>query len=1091
MKCKQIYSSPFCRQWHLLVLLLPVFFSCKKKQELFTLVPSTVTNVHFVNKTTDSTRLNFLDYLYYYNGGGVAAADFNNDGFTDIYFTSNSKGGNKLYLNKGNFVFEDITTLAGVAGISDWCTGVSVADVNADGLADIYVCAVAGKLTLQGHNQLFINKGNNRFVDEAEKYGLNFSGFSVQACFFDYDKDGDLDCYLLNQSMHSTETYGDTSMRRKPSPAAGDRLYRNNGGHFENVSTEAGIYSSALGYGLGVAVADMNNDGWDDIYVGNDFHENDYYYVNNGNGTFTESGAAVFGHYSRFSMGNDVADYNNDGQPDIFTCDMLPHTEKILKTYASDDDPDIYDFKIGQNGFQNQYSQNCLQKNAGNGKRFSEVAFLSKVAATDWSWCPLFADFDNDGIKDLFISNGIAKRPADLDYIKFISDAQIKTQLNNGRAVDAEVLNQMPEGKAANFIFKGNADEIFSDETVNWGLNRAGLSNGAAYADLNNDGALDLIVNNLNEEAFIYRNNAAPKTYINFVFEGMQGNTAGFGTKVYLFTKAGLQYQQLYPARGFQSSSQPLLHFGIDTLRKVDSVLVVWPDFNYQVLKTVPVNQTVILNHHLAAGIFAYNRYFPEPPRLFTDITTAAGIHYTHRENNYNDYNEQYFIPHKVSTQGPGLAVADVNGDELDDFFVCAAKGSKGQMYIQTKQGTFIQQPFLQDSSAEQVAALLDDFDGDGDNDLYIVTGGNEEEGNSKTLADHLYFNNGKGVFTESDRLPLFYGNKSAVCAADIDGDGDKDLFVAGRVVAKAYGKIPASFVLINNGSKGFAIDTLQWGKELHDAGMITGAVFADMNNDHKPDLIVAGEWMPVTCYMNTGSGFSIKYADEKLKGWWQSITVNDVNGDGFMDIVAGNFGVNSKLTPPVKLYLKDIDANGQTDPVLSVTDPLSKLEYPFLLKDELEKQLPYLKKEFLHYRKFAGKTITQIWGNKLQGADVLQANVFESMIFLNNQKGGFTVKSLPLSLQTAPLFAIEPVLLQNQVQFLFGGNFFGAIPYEGRYDALVPGLYSFTTGKLTSCNELNVLTGEIRSIKKIKLAGNRKGVLLASNNNLLKLLEY
>ncbi|MBC7886593.1 MAG: VCBS repeat-containing protein [Ferruginibacter sp.] len=1084
----------------ILISLLLICFtpSCKKKDPLFSLLPSGATNVHFINTLTDSGRLNFLDYLYYYNGGGVAAGDINNDGLTDIYFTANSRGGNKLYVNKGNFVFEDITEKAGVNGISDWCTGVTMVDINADGLLDIYVCAVVGKLTLEGHNQLFINKGNNRFVDESSKYGLDFRGFSTQAAFFDYDKDGLLDCYLLNQSMHSLETYGDTTVRKIPNELSGDRLYKNVNGHFENVSLRAGIYSSALGYGLGLSIADINNDGWDDIYVGNDFHENDYYYVNNKNGTFTESGAEVFGHYSRFSMGNDIADYNNDGQLDIFTCDMLPYTEEVLKTYASDDQSDIYDFKIRRNGFQNQYSHNCLQKNMGNGAKFSELAFAAGVAATDWSWSPLLADFNNDGIKDLFITAGIIKRPADLDYIKFISDADIKYQLNDNRQIDVEVLRNMPGGRSSNFIFEGNKNEIFTDQSKNWGIERPGFSNGAAYADLNNDGALDLVVNNINEPAFIYKNNIVNKNYLSVSFKGMPNNTYGLGAKLYLFTKAGMQYQQLYSNRGFQSSSQPILHFGIDTLKNIDSMLLVWPDLKYQLVRDLKINQAFTALYKNATGFFESEKYFPSSKEFFTDITIAAGIDYTHKENGFVDFNVQYFIPHKISTQGPKLAVADVNGDGLDDFFVCGASNNSGQLYLQTPGSRFIKakHPVPTDTTTEQVAALFIDTDNDGDMDLYVVSGGNEQEGQVASLLDHLYINNGKSDFTESKTLPAFYGNKSVVCAADIDSDGDQDLFIGGRGVAKLYGLVPQSFLLINDGKGNFSLDTLQWGKALRHIGMVTGASFTDLNKDKKPDLILAGEWMPVTYCINSGKGFNINYADKKaLTGWWQTVQTTDINKDGYDDIIAGNYGLNAKLkaapTAPVKLYLQDFDSNGQVDPILTTTDIITGKEYPFLLKDELERQLPLLKKEFLYYRDFAGKTVQEIWKNKLDGAVPLKAQTFESMVFINNQKGGFDAKALPLPMQLAPVFCFAPLTVNYSAAVLYAGNFFGAMPYEGNYDALMPALYIYSTEKILNTPMLNSISGELRDIKLIRLGNKKKGVLFARNNAKLLLLQY
>src|ERR1700761_6880545 len=504
--------------------------SCKKKETeppLFQLLPSSKTNIHFVNKLSDSDKPGILNYLYFYNGGGVAIGDINNDGLPDIYFTSNKKGGNKLYLNKGNYQFEDITAKADVAGTADWCTGVTMADVNNDGYLDIYVCAVAGKLGLKGHNMLYINNHDGTFTERSAEYGLDFSGYSTQAVFFDCNHDGLLDCFLLNQSDHSVSMYGDTSGRRQVSKVAGSKLYINKKGHFEDVTSTSGIFSSALGYGLGVAVGDLNNDGWEDIYIGNDFHENDYYYINNHNGTFTESGAKHFNHYSRFSMGNDMADFNNDGQLDIVTADMLPADEKILKTYMGDESYDQYKYKILDGGFQYQYSRNCLQKNLGNGEAFSEVGLMDGVAATDWSWSPLLADFDNDGIKDLFIANGIKRRPSDMDYISFISSIQVQGALATGHGMDEMAMDKMPTGEAHSYLFKGTKSEKFIDKSAVWGLQDAMLSNGAAYADLNNDGNLDLVTNNLNRAACIYKNVASGSHYLSLKFNGTRDNRFG------------------------------------------------------------------------------------------------------------------------------------------------------------------------------------------------------------------------------------------------------------------------------------------------------------------------------------------------------------------------------------------------------------------------------------------------------------------------------------------------------------------------------------------------------------------------------------
>src|SRR6478735_7495797 len=569
------------------IIICVLCLSCKNSTGGFELLSSSKTNISFINKPEAHKAFGILYYLYYYNGGGVSIGDINNDNLPDIYFTASNHGGNKLYVNKGDFKFEDITQKAGVAGTSDWCTGATMADVNGDGLLDIYVCAVQGEHKLKGRNELFINNGNGTFTESAEKYGLALAAFSTQAAFFDYDHDGDLDCFILNQSHNPNQNIVDTNHRKEFDPNAGDRLYRNDistTGKFTDISATAGIYQSNLGYGLGIAVADMNNDGWDDIYIGNDFHENDYYYINNGNGSFTESGAKHFGHYSRFSMGNDVADYNNDGQPDIVTVDMLPPDEKTVKTYGSDESYEIYNFKIRSHGFQDQVSRNCLQKNNGDGISFSDVALMAGVSATDWSWAPLFADFDNDGNKDLFISSGIVKRPVDLDYVKFVSDLAARIDRNASDQYDKTTMEQMPDGSAHPFLFKNNGNGIFKDVSNDWGTGKLkGFFNGAAYADLDNDGNIDLVTNNINSRASILKNKAGIKNHISISFKGKGMNKFGVGTKAYVFThtdssgikKNKMQFQELMLTRGFQSSSDTKLHFGLDTVKTIDSVLIV------------------------------------------------------------------------------------------------------------------------------------------------------------------------------------------------------------------------------------------------------------------------------------------------------------------------------------------------------------------------------------------------------------------------------------------------------------------------------------------------------------------------------------
>jgi hypothetical protein len=1073
------------------------------------------TKVGFVNQLPERPGLGILSYIYYYNGAGVAIGDINNDGLPDLYFAANSRGHNRLYLNKGNFVFEDITMKAGVAGGADWCTGVTMADVNGDGLLDIYVCAVAHMQGFQGRNELYINNGNGTFTESAAAYGLDFSGFATQAVFFDYDHDGDLDCFILNQSQHPNQNITDTGKRRGFDANAGERLYRNDNGHFVDVSEAAGLYRSALCYGLGVAVGDLNNDGWEDIYVGNDFHENDFYYINNGNGTFTESGAVHFRHYSRYSMGNDIADFNNDGQLDVVTADMLPGDEKTLKTYGNGEHLDIYEQKITHNGYQDQYSRNCLQRNNGDGVSFSDVGLISGVSATDWSWSPLFADLDNDGVKDLFISSGIVKRPLDLDFVLFFSNLKDPGSYGSPNAVQRAMLGKMPDGASHPYLFKGDGGLGFRDVSAGWGMaGMKGYYNGAAYADLDNDGRLDLVVNCINAPALILRNEAPGRNWLSVSFEGVGGNRFGIGAKAYVFTGGGLQYQQLMLSRGFMSSVEPRLHFGLGSAGSgdslgigggtgiVDSVLVVWPDQRWQVVRHVKADRNMVFKQEEASGSFRYAEFFPPKKPLLEDVSSTIGVGWRHQENAYLDFKEQYLIPHLESSRGPKMAVADVNKDGLDDLFVCGARGQPGCLLMQTADGKFVSTDtavFGWNRWSEGVDAVFFDANGDGYPDLYVVSGGNEKADGDVSLADHLYLNDGKGHFFEAEgALPAMLTNKSCVAMGDVNGDGHDDLFVGGLTGARQYGlKEQVSRVLINDGRGHFT-------EELPFAGIVTSAVFADVDKNGWLDLIVAGEWMGVTVFHNqkgrlgagvdgvTGGGVGATGT-----GLWQTVSVADVNGDGYPNILAGNWGHNSKLYAGkeggLKLYVRDLDSNGTIEQLLTYF--IGGEEYPFFGKDQLELAVPALKRSHLRYDEVAGKTIQYLFGAQLDGARQLRAETLGSAFFLNDGKGGFVMKELPEETQLAPIFCFAPMpgggggQKHSDGVWLAAGNFYGVQPFEGRYDAMNPSVFGFDKRMVFEA-ALPWIGGECRDAKWVRIAGGKKVLVLARNNEGLVFLK-
>lgn len=907
----------------LLILLTILLFSCSKKQTLFTLIDPAGSGVKFNNELIITDSLNIMNYIYLYNGGGVACGDINNDGLADIYFTSN-KGENKLFLNKGNLHFEDITASAGVKGAGNWKTGVTMADVNGDGWLDIYVCAVGGYQGMEGRNQLYINNRNLGFKDEAAEYGLDEEGFNTQATFFDYDRDGDLDVYLVKHAVHSSEQYIDTSSRHTPDAASGDKLFRNeisNGARrFTDVTRAAGIFNGRIGYGLNAIVNDFNKDGWPDIYVSNDFNEEDYYYLNNGNGSFSESNKEVFGHESHFSMGSDAADINNDGWPDLVTLDMLPEDEKILKSSMSDDALEIYRYKLGF-GYQEQCSRNCLQLNMGGGKRFSDIGLYAGIAATDWSWSPLLADFDNDGICDLFVTNGIYRRPNDLDFMNYYAHTPEAYDATKKRLNDI-AFNLMPEGRQANYLFKGTASLKFSNISLAAGLGKQSFSNGGGYADLDNDGDLDLVINNLNGAADVYRNNsqnAKKANYLSVHLAGNNHNRFALGATIIITAGNKKFYRYNTATKGFESCSAGDINIGLGDIQEIDTLKITWPDSagTVQELYRVKVNQQITVRQEEAT---LQDSNTAASPSLFARIREVAGINFVHKENLFNDFAIQPLMPHGVSTEGPKLAVGDVNSDGLDDLYVCGAAGQAGSLFIQNASGNFAasnESLMASDSSCEDVNAVFFDADNDNDLDLYVVSGGNQWEGNHPRLYDRLYINDGRGIFRKTGELPLFFGNKSVAVPADFDRDGDMDLFIGGRVVAGRYGEIPLSYLLVNDGRGKFVIRTKDICPELEKIGMVTDAVSTDINKDGWADLLVVGEWIPVTIFLNEKG--HLKNSTKKMgldesTGLWRSIKLADINGDGHEDLLLGNWGENSKLHAskkyPLIMYAGDIDNN-------------------------------------------------------------------------------------------------------------------------------------------------------------------------------------
>jgi enediyne biosynthesis protein E4 len=1087
-----------------------------KPDRLLIAVPPTDTKINFENVLTEDTTFNIIEYLYFYNGGGVAIGDINNDGLSDIYFSGNQVS-NKLYLNKGDFKFEDITYKANASGVGNWHTGVSMVDVNADGFLDMFICGVGGYKQFNSRNQLLINNHDLTFTDKTAEYGLDFTGLSTQISFFDFDLDGDLDCYLLNHSVHSSSAYVNASQRLNSDSLSGDQFFRNdlikdgiNSGitKFKSVTREVGILNSRLGYGLGIGVSDVNWDGYPDIYISNDFHENDYLYLNNRRGGFNQVLEKSMAHTSRFSMGNDMADVNNDCLTDIFTLDMLPQDEAVIKTSSGEDTYQIHKFKRTY-GYHEQASRNCLQINqfvTDTSVWFSDVAMLAGVGATDWSWAPLLADFDQDGFKDLFISNGILRRPNNLDYINFISDASVQSSLRTLEAGDLKVLDMMPSGQVANYFFRNTGKLLFEDVSKDWGIDQPSLSNGAAYGDLDNDGDLDLVINNLNAPSSVLRNNAAKRDdagVLTIKLIGPTGNPMGIGAKIIAYSGQQNFYQEAFYTRGFCSSVDPRINLGVGN-NHMDSVVIIWPDFKKEVIREPKINTLISLCYISATQTHAYSKR--SGSTLLKPLKQRATPAFVHQEDDFSAFDIESLIPHALTHEGPAMAVGDVNGDGLDDVFFGGGKGQESAIFIKTQLGEWknISTSIFSNSKSEVTAAAFFDADKDQDLDLVVAFGG-QEEFSPAAVTPRLYINEGNEKFRAVKNS--FSGallNASCVQPMDYDKDGDVDLFLGSSVMPQLYGMSPVSYLLDNNG-EGFFTPNVRWlGKSQFDnptivrPGMVKDAVWTKVNSDDLIDLILVGEWMPITILIqqpdHTFQNQTQEYQLQATRGWWNSIAAADFDSDGDEDWMVGNFGLNSRLraseSKPLLMYLGDFDSNGGSDHILVYYN--GNKNYPFASRDQLVKQLPSLKKKFLHYEDYRNVNLDDIITPLQKGnSAMMRADILES-VYLENTDDGIKLSKLPIEAQVAPIFSICPDDINNDgfLDVLLGGNLSVTQPDLGPYDAS-QGLVMLGDGRhgwnpMPAMQSGLVVQGDVSDIKRVKHSSGKFIYLITRNNQLV-----
>ncbi|MCF6222925.1 MAG: VCBS repeat-containing protein [Flavobacteriaceae bacterium] len=1104
------------------LIIIPLFYSCRSNKEedlitkeegltLFTLLTPEETGIDFINEVVNQKNFNIFKYRNFYNGGGVAIGDINNDGLADIYMTANM-GPNKLYLNKGDFKFEDISESAGITGNKPWSTGVTMVDINQDGLLDIYV-SNAGNMKGNNHdNDLYINNGDLTFTEKAATYNLAKTGFSTHATFFDFDKDGDLDVYILNNSNIPVSSLGYAEQREVRAQdwegvpdifkGVGDMLLRNDGGIFTDVSEKAGIYGSLIGFGLGVMVSDINGDLYPDIYVSNDFYERDYLYINNQDGTFTEEIKKWTSHLSLSAMGIDMADINNDGYIDVFVTDMLPEGDQRVKSVMEFEGYNIFKLKQSKDFYQ-QYIQNTLQINNGN-NTFSEVAFYSGVAKTDWSWAGLLFDMDNDGFRDIYITNGINHDLTDLDFVDFFANDIIQNMALTGKkeSIDS-IINKMPVALQSNYAYMNNHDITFTDKTKSWGLKIPSLSNGAAYADLDNDGDLDMVINNVNMKAYVYKNNAETVTnnnYIKLKFEGNKKNNFAIGTTVKLYYDNNIVLQELIPSRGFQSSMEYTMTIGLGTTNIIDSLRVIWPDDKTQKLVNVKANQFLEFKQ-----MDAKENYIPHKKNinktLLKEIPNKQLI--THKENSYSDFDYEGLISKMLSQEGPTMSIADINGDGNEDIYFGGAKRQAGIIYLNNGNGNLkrtFQRALESDAVFEDTASAFFDIDGDGDIDLMVGTGGNQV-GEEKTYRTRLYLNDGKGNFTKSELyLPSTYNNISVISPFDFDSDGDIDVFIGSRSVVGTYGIDAKHLFLENNGDGTFTDATERLAYDLKDGGMITNAIWADIDGDSKSDLITVSEWGTAIIYKNSGRALSKFSSDlDNYFGWWNVIEAADLDNDGDLDLIIGNQGSNTAYKTseenPMKMWINDFDNNGTIEQV--VTRNFDGRDFPIHMKKELTNQMVSLKKQNLKASEYAKKSIDELYTSEiLKNTIIKKTTIAESIIAINEGNGKFTIKKLPYNVQLSCVCGITCIDINNDgfMDIITGGNNFEFKPQYSRMDANY-GSVLLGDGKMGFTWQNYDISGffvknEIKHIKQFKDKSGKTYIITAINNNKPKIFS-